>query len=823
MANNLEKTNKNALYHSSIENIITIKKHVEDKTTILLNIEGDLHVFIDGELFNLGKEDIIIINPNSSYEAYSKEGTFTCVLNLYLDKLIGNNNLRFKCFSGNDEDKKKYDFIKYSVSRILDNSATYQTEYTTSSMIFDLISYLEANFRSDSNLNIKNQKNIDRMISIQNYIKDNYKNNLSLKDVADHEYLTTSYLSVFFLNTFGKTFLQFYNDIRLDHAVEELTYTDNTVEKIAENSGFSDSRSFVAVFKKKYITTPSKYRKFKKHDKSIVLITEASKEAKDIKANLSILDKYSSLFNKEEAKEFNIPNTEKERTVVNKEVSLLATPRKLVTKINNVIGVPSASDLLLVEVQKQLEEAIKELKFKYVHFHNLFSDEMNICDEDEQGNIEFNFEYIDYIFDYILSIKAKPVVEISFMPRALALNDVKKAFNNSYLISPPKSMKEWKRLVTSFISHIILRYGKEEVESWLFTIWNEPETGSNLFGFEKEETFFEFYVETHKAMRKVLPSLKIGSTTFTMVATESYPYMQHYFDYCFEHDVKFDFIATHYFNDNFCFESDKYVNSIVSYFQEEEDFLKCSYDNTIEFLKRNHLENIPIVNLIWSFTASHRNLISDTCFPSCYIVKNYIDNVEEIDNLSYWSLSDLDSESKHSKNLFHGGIGLFTKNGIPKSSFHSLVLLNKLDDEIVARDDNFLVTKSYKTVHILLHNYVHYSDLFSQGKILIDDNSSRYIPFDMKKNLFLSINLKDINYDRCLVKQYIVNRHCGSSLDTFIKMGGVEPHSQEEIEYIKNMSQPYLNVEEKTVLRNELTFNVELEALEVRLIEIKFY
>ena len=57
MANNLEKTNKNALYHSSIENIITIKKHVEDKTTILLNIEGDLHVFIDGELFNLGKED----------------------------------------------------------------------------------------------------------------------------------------------------------------------------------------------------------------------------------------------------------------------------------------------------------------------------------------------------------------------------------------------------------------------------------------------------------------------------------------------------------------------------------------------------------------------------------------------------------------------------------------------------------------------------------------------------------------------------------------------------------------------------------------------
>ena len=96
MANNLEKTNKNALYHSSIENIITIRKHVEDKTTILLNIEGDLHVFIDGELFNLGKEDIIIINPNSSYEAYSKEGTFTCVLHLYLDKLIGNNNLRFK-------------------------------------------------------------------------------------------------------------------------------------------------------------------------------------------------------------------------------------------------------------------------------------------------------------------------------------------------------------------------------------------------------------------------------------------------------------------------------------------------------------------------------------------------------------------------------------------------------------------------------------------------------------------------------------------------------------------------------------------------------
>lgn len=82
-----------------------------------------------------------------------------------------------------------------------------------------------------------------------------------MSDVASSQNLSPTYLASFFQKYTGKTFLVFYNEVRLMHAVNDMLISDDSLENIALNNGFSDVRSFTALFKKKYSQLPSAYRK----------------------------------------------------------------------------------------------------------------------------------------------------------------------------------------------------------------------------------------------------------------------------------------------------------------------------------------------------------------------------------------------------------------------------------------------------------------------------------------------------------------------------------------------------------------------------------
>lgn len=87
------------------------------------------------------------------------------------------------------------------------------------------------------------------------------------------------------------------------------------------------------------------------------------------------------------------------------------------------------------------------------------------------------------------------------------------------------------------------------------------------------------------------------------------------------------------------------------------------------------LDKLPIYISEWNNTPSHQDYLNDTCYKSCYIAKNILENYDRLDGLAYWTLTDLMTEHSQTSNLFFGGLGLFTTNGIPKASYNSLLLL----------------------------------------------------------------------------------------------------------------------------------------------------
>jgi xylan 1,4-beta-xylosidase len=99
--------------------------------------------------------------------------------------------------------------------------------------------------------------------------------------------------------------------------------------------------------------------------------------------------------------------------------------------------------------------------------------------------------------DFLLSIGLKPMIQLSFMPMALAENPSKTVCQSPFNTSPPKDIEEWNLLIEDFTKHLISRYSKEEVLTWLFCVWNEPATSKKMFGFGDNLLFFNFYIKIH--------------------------------------------------------------------------------------------------------------------------------------------------------------------------------------------------------------------------------------------------------------------------------------------------------------------------------------
>ena len=105
-----------------------------------------------------------------------------------------------------------------------------------------------------------NNKTFALMNTLIDFISENYKNKISLKDASKRLGYNYHYLSKKFNKTFSMSFIEYLNSYRLEKALEMLTETDMNITDIAFESGFQSIRSFNEIFKQRTGTTPIKYR-----------------------------------------------------------------------------------------------------------------------------------------------------------------------------------------------------------------------------------------------------------------------------------------------------------------------------------------------------------------------------------------------------------------------------------------------------------------------------------------------------------------------------------------------------------------------------------
>lgn len=803
-----------------------VAKHWHKSLELLMVLEGEIEITIDGVCSTLTSEDIILINSNSIHEIRSESAV---MIALQIDLARMNHfdadleTLMFDCNSSTCADSGKFDGIRFSIATMLRENShnAIGAEYKNYALSYYLVSELLARFQIPATeANRNQQKYMVRLTRIINYIQEHYAENFSLTDLAEAEGLSAPYLSNFFDKYMGVKFSQYYMNVKLEHAVSDLLSTNDPIETIALRNGFTEAHSFVRSFKKYYNTLPSTYRKEKKGklphspvpDNLNYLLIEPSNY-------LHLLTKYLSDVDESY---YNIsPAYTDELTIRN--LSVCDTIRPLRHTFKKFTSVGRAKELLNSDIQDMLRDLQKNVGYDYIKFHGILSDDMMVVSR-INGKLHFHYTLVDRALDFLLSIGLKPLIQLSFMPRELAADPNKTVCYSPFITSPPKEMSEWELLIEDFTRHLLERYGIEEVITWPFSIWNEPVTPKSMFGFGNDPVFFRFYEHTFHTVKRVCPDITIGSPSLLyMENLGNDKWIREFIAHCKKRNCVPEFMNVHYYADIFPPNNPNYTltHAATSSFPKRTDDFSLWIGSLKKVFSSLGLGDLPVYLTEWNLTFSHRNLINDTCFKSCYIMKNLLKNYDRLDSFGYWSLTDLLEENALPDTLFHGGLGIYTMNGLRKNVFYAFYFANMLGDELIATDDGYFLTRKGDSYQMITYNYIHYGSLFASGELFDITETNRYSAFDMSRRLHITFDLNDLKNGRYEIREYFVNREHGSAYDLWIKMGGVplDPH---DTDLLRGLCVPGYHKEFRLVEKNQLSYAATLDPLEIRFTEIKW-
>ena len=353
MADNRRREKIRVLVHNSAKEA----EHFHQDIELLYIMEGSLDVKVGEQMTHMFPEDILVINANKMHTLKGSEDILYAQLlieyNMVSD-LFDSMNIIFWCNSTKDE-SERYDKLRAAIKELLNhhlstrgNSASF-AHISLCYRVLDLLSGYFLVQTADKELMDDGDKFDERIDQINNYIRANYSQPISLKELADKLYLSNGYLSRFFKKNYGMNFAEYLTNIRLFHAVDELMYTNTPITMIAYDNGFASVAVFNKAFKKAYGETPSALRKRLKEQK------EEPKQQTEDTVIEERLEQYL-ITSQTEKKEVNqVEQQENSHSVKNTEQ---------MKNWGRTLNVGMASDLLKSEIQEHIMLLKESLDFE---------------------------------------------------------------------------------------------------------------------------------------------------------------------------------------------------------------------------------------------------------------------------------------------------------------------------------------------------------------------------------------------------------------------------------------------------------------------------
>lgn len=733
----------------------TITVYPSSSVTILFNLRGTTRITVNNAPHTLLTNDIIVVNYRDICTILRSK-SLLLVLSVETSLLNLNSktkSLFFNCNSTKFKNKYPFNGLRASIIKAV-KSQNALTSARAFSIAYEIIDELIKNFATSSS---PTKIRSTRISEIIDYIEKNYSENLLFNDIAQRFNISVPYLSKLFKECAGTTFANFYDELRINHSLYDLTETNETIVDIAFKHGFSNNHAYIRAFKKVIGTLPNEMRK--QHNSNSI---QKDINEEDIKEIINLLGaNQTSQTNSEETFFINADYLE------NNKVVLEHNPA------SEVLGIGSADTVLHKDIQKIIKNIQNTFPFRYAYIRGIFSDALSVCTRDYDGRLRFKYAMIDEVLDFLLSEKLIPLLSFTYIPQVLTRNE-SITYQDGYYICEPKRLDEWSQLISHFLNHIITRYGLNEIKKWIFLPWVQLDSQNNHLGFTDEHSFFQFYKTSYCAVKEMSKDLIVSSP-------EIYPspdmeYLSKYLLWSKVNGCLPDILAVKFFpNTNWKVIEIKnnntaYRKTIDNEISEDEDLMKKSLMKLQSFLIDNGY-NLDIYVTAFNYTITDSHPILDTRFSAVYYIKNYIDTLDIVKSLCYWKLSD-DYDENQNTPLFTGATGMYLKNGIPKGTAQAIRYLSYIQPYITERGEKFILSTNKEHpdyYRLLLYNYEHPSTVINEN--LFSAKFDPYSLFTKKQKTKIHFKLNNVPYKNATIKMFIMNSKHGAPYDKWVSMG----------------------------------------------------
>lgn len=468
------------------------------------------------------------------------------------------------------------------------------------------------------------------------------------------------------------------------------------------------------------------------------------------------------------------------------------------------VGAGRANEGLRAGWLEHLQTVKEHCGFQYVRMHGLFCDDMFVYFQKPDGRAVYNWQYVDEVYDRMLALGVKPFVELAFFPKDIAAPDSKTQMWYRGNVSVDRNnFGKWHDLVKDFTQHVVDRYGINEVLTWYFEVWNEPNlTGTGGFFHGTKSDYFRLYKESANAVKSVDSRLKIGGpATSNFIADGRHDgeildhaksrfyvqseinkqqwkgiWIEEFLRYCERENLPVDFISTHPYPTDYALDPEsgrskdaiRYVHSL----KDDITWLRKQIANS-------KYPNAEIHLTEWSTSPNSRDRMHDILPPAAYIIKTNLDCIGMANSLMYWTFTDVFEEKGGGEEIFHGGFGMINFQGLVKPSFHAYRMLHQLGDEKIFYQDPVFVSRSSQTgkVSALAFNYpAEYEEAVPSAK-----NFHNYMDATAKKLDLVLEGLKP----GAVFEIETLDKENGNVYDDYREVGAPHSPSREEIAVLK--------------------------------------
>lgn len=752
-------------------------------------LSGEMKVTKKEDSFFAKAGDFFVINVGEGFHWKSNVPCLYCQLEmdyrLYTQRLK-NPYIFFACNST----VKSVDHILYDkvlevlngliqVYMISSDLAGFEKEY----LWYRLLDILARNFMLHEPGAFKNVSVDQKMTYVMQYICCNYGEPLSLESAAQKMFLSASAFSRWFKKHSGMNYADFVQQVRMTHSVRDLLHSDKTVTDIALDNGFSNASVFTKLFRKKYLMTPTKYRKMYKVSEAEPLerMTESVRNSPEfVKLQKAVgVDKDS-------------------RTI--RVCSERGTPWQ--NRWNQAINAGEAVELLSARMQKQLIDLKNSLGYTYIRISNIFSEKLKL----RQGHStsHFNFDLLDTIMDFIVSAGMHPFIDLCDREHGVLLT-ISESLYNEASENVFDTEEEMYCVLTAVFRHFVLRYGMCEVSAWLLECWYDDRK-YKILGLD--ENYARVFKALSSKIKAVVPGIKIGGCGLDLGASERY-FKNIVSDWraC---GVKPDFVTIYIY---------PYIH--VANRLSDFDYTLESINLCRNILKQNGMENTDIYVTEWNLSVSMRNPYNDSCAKAAMMLRHMSCALTQAQMFIYSMASDSITNYYDSSKLLYGASGLLSRDGLYKPVFYAMKFWEQLSGRLLSVGEEHLMTiDAAGAYHVLLFwakpmNYKYY--LKKENLVELED-----LPdiLESKDEICLNIEICSVKEYAYCKKYQILNTSNGSLLGEWMNMGTPEAIAVKDMEYLKSVVRPRIIFQDATSDHGKLILNEHLKPYEIKYIHI---